>query len=140
VRLVAGTLLAFLTTSCTECEGLWERLGEWWPRRAAKDLDLAIVTPSRSMENEAEARRRAPAGAALHMASETWFGFGVTRAGTFVLVGATGAGRPWEAPFEAAVLGQAWLPASATASELDQLVAGWLGSDDEGLGKAPQGP
>jgi hypothetical protein len=135
---VATTLLAFLSTGCASCGGLWEMLAEWWPGRA-HGVGLVVVTPSRSMEDEAELRRRAPAGALVHMGSETWFGYGVGRAGTFVLVqSAEGARPPWEPPFEGAVLGQALLGVGSTAPELEALVAQWVEDAGKGLGKVPQ--
>ena len=87
------TLLAFLTTSCASCRDHWEVL-------AAAQADLApqaqlvVVTPSPSMEDEGLARRMTPAGAYLHMGSETWFMYGVSQAGTFLLVRSPAHGPP----------------------------------------------
>jgi hypothetical protein len=87
---------------------------------AAAPLDLAagarlvVVTPSRSMEDEILALRMTPAGAYLHMSSDTWFMYGVGQAGTFVLVRS-----PLDGPPPWAEAGQ--VLGSAVASDLGQL-------------------
>lgn len=95
----AGTtdiLLAFLTTSCAECEAFWEMLADAANRDALGD-QLVVVTPSRSMENERLARQLLPPGAYLHMGSETWFAYGVGRAASFAMVRSPRDGAPpWE--------------------------------------------
>jgi hypothetical protein len=72
------TLLAFLTTSCAECQPFWEMMAG---SAAIDDLGarLVVVTPSRSMENERLARGLVPEGVHLHMGSETWFEYGPGR-------------------------------------------------------------
>ena len=92
------TLLAFLTTSCAECQPFWEMMAG---SAAIDDLgaQLVVVTPSRSMENERLARRLVPEGVHLHMGSETWFEYGIGRAASFALVrsprGGPHLGRKW---------------------------------------------
>jgi hypothetical protein len=90
------TLLAFLTTSCAECQPFWEMLAD---AKIRDDLgaQVAVVTPSRSMEDERLARRLVPDGAHLHMGSETWFEYGIGRAASFALVRSPSNGPPpWE--------------------------------------------
>ncbi len=72
------TLLAFLTTSCAECQPFWEMLADP-ATSAALGAQVVVVTPSRGMEDERLARRLVPEGAHLHMGSETWFAYGVGR-------------------------------------------------------------
>ena len=115
------TLLAFLTTTCASCQPFWESLAEAPPGREL-GIPLAVVLPSRSMEDEQAARRLTPPGAHLHMGSETWFDYGVGRATTFVLVRSPAGGAPpWEQTGE--VLGSA-TPADPGA--LNALVRDWL--------------
>lgn len=120
----ATTLLAFLTTSCLPCRPLWEALGDPATRQvlASLGVGLAVVTPSRSMEDERAVGRLAPPGAQVHMASEAWFSYGVNQAGTLVLVRQPPGGEaPWEKASE--VLGSAGPPASALVADL---VRSWL--------------
>jgi hypothetical protein len=85
-------------------------------------VDLAVVTPSRSMEDERALSRLAPAGLTLHMASETWFDYGIGQAGTVLLVrDPPGGVAPWVQAGE--VLGSA---TPASAAELLALVGAWL--------------
>ena len=119
------TLLAFLTTSCAECQPFWEMLAG-----AATRYDLgaqvAVVTPSRSMEDERLARSLVPDGIHLHMGSETWFEYGIGRAASFALVRSPSNGPPpWvevgeivgaanvEAPEELIRLLKSWRAAAA---------------------------
>jgi hypothetical protein len=114
------TLLAFLTTSCAECQPFWEMLAG---ATALDDLgaQLAVVTPSRSMEDERLARRLVPDGAHLHMGSETWFEYGMGRAASFALVRAPSNGPPpWEELGK--VLGSANVE---TPEELMRLLRAW---------------
>lgn len=119
-------LLAFVTTSCRECAPVWEMLaavaasGEA-PGPAGYDT-LVIVTPSRSMEHERRALQLAPPGVAVHMASEAWFAYGVTQAGTFMLVRGPSAAPPLVTEDPGSVLG-AGVPADV--SELRRLIGQW---------------
>jgi hypothetical protein len=114
------TLLAFLTTSCAECQPFWEMLAS----PAARDelgAHVAVVTPSRSMEDERLARRLVPDGAHLHMGSETWFAYGIGRAASFALVRSPSNGPPpWEELGQ--ILGSANVE---TPEELVRLVRSW---------------
>ncbi len=116
----ADTLLAFLTTSCASCQPLWGMLADAIAsgRLAA---GVAVVTPSRSMEDEPLAKELLPSGAELHMGSETWFDYGVTRASTFVLVRSPKDSPPaWQEP--GLVLGTG---SAQTPDELIELVEAW---------------
>ncbi len=119
------TLLAFLTTSCAECQPFWEMMA----RSATVDdlgAQLVVVTPSRSMENERLARRLVPEGVQLHMGSETWFEYGIGRAGSFALVRSPRGGpAPWEEVGK--VLGAANVEAP---EELVGLVKAWRAAAD----------
>jgi hypothetical protein len=114
------TLLAFLTTSCAECQPFWEMLAG---AKIRDDLgaQVAVVTPSRSMEDERLARRLVPDGAHLHMGSETWFEYGIGRAASFALVRSPSNGPPpWEEVGK--VLGTANVE---TPEELIRLLRTW---------------
>ncbi|HET9058292.1 MAG TPA: hypothetical protein VFN61_00100 [Acidimicrobiales bacterium] len=114
------TLLAFLTTTCKTCAGLWSDLKSA-PPGGPIGAELVVVTPSKSMEDEEEAKRLLPGGARLHMSSGTWFFYGVLQAGTFLLAlpGPEGL-EPWLAPGE--VLGMASV---TDLSELPPLLLQW---------------
>jgi hypothetical protein len=119
------TLLAFLTTSCAECQPFWEMMAG---SATIDDLgaQLVVVTPSRSMENERLARRLVPDGVHLHMGSETWFEYGIGRAASFALVRSPRGGPPpWEEVGK--VLGAANVEAP---EELVRLVKAWRAAAD----------
>jgi hypothetical protein len=121
------TLLAFLTTSCAECQPFWEMMAA---SAAIDDLgaQLVVVTPSRSMENERLARRLVPEGVHLHMGSETWFEYGIGRAASFALVRSPRGGpAPWEEVGK--ILGTANVEAP---EELVRLVKAWRAAADGG--------
>ncbi len=119
------TLLAFLTTSCAECQPFWEMMA----RSAAIDdlgTQLVVVTPSRSMENERLARSLVPEGVHLHMGSETWFEYGIGRAASFALVRSRRGGpAPWEEVGK--ILGAANVEAP---EELVRLLKAWRAAAD----------
>jgi len=119
------TLLAFLTTSCAECQPFWEMLAG----SATNDdlgAQLVVVTPSRSMEDERLARRLVPAGVHLHMSSETWFEYGIGRAASFALVRSPRNGPPpWQEVGR--ILGAANVEAP---EELVRLVRAWRAAAD----------
>jgi hypothetical protein len=120
------TLLAFLTTSCGSCRPYWERMAAagFMTELGAQ---LAVVTPSKSMENERLAQELLPPGAHLHMGSETWFEYGVGLSSSFVLVRSPRAGPPpWRQPGQ--VLGSATAP---RPEELVALVTRWRSPRDQ---------
>jgi hypothetical protein len=114
------SLLVFLTTSCVSCREHWESLAAT-PFELAPGARLVVVTPSRSMEDELLARSMTPAGAYLHMSSDTWFMYGVAQAGTSVLVRSRRQGPPpWAEAGD--VLGSA---APSDLGRLPDLVRSW---------------
>jgi len=117
-----GTLsaLAFLTTGCTPCQPVWDALAAGVADRCPS-FAVVVVTPSRSMQDEQEARRRTPRGVLLHMSSSTWFAYGVGQAGTLLLVrAAEGDAAAWVEP--GTELARA-LP--KTATEVRELFEQW---------------
>jgi hypothetical protein len=115
-------LLVFLTTTCASCASLWEQLNRA-PLPPELGVDLVVVTPSAAMDDEARARRLLPPGARLHMASGTWFEYGMLQAGSLALVRAAAGGPPpWECAGE--VLGSS---SPVPAEEIPELVNRWLG-------------
>ena len=118
-------MLAFLTTTCTSCRPFWELLADPGARSCLA-TNVVVVTPSPSMENRQRAEELTPAGVGLHMGSETWFGYGVAQAGTFVLVqDLPGELAPWVHPEQDHVIG-CCTPASP--AELLELVSRWRSS------------
>jgi hypothetical protein len=116
------TVLAFVTTSCAVCQPVWEILAAGAPSRYP-GLQFVVVAPSRSMEDETLARQLTPAGAHLHLGSETWFAYGVAQAGTLLLVRtSSGDDVPWRGGAEVVSSGT---PQSAEAAGL--LLAEWAG-------------
>lgn len=119
------TLLAFLTTSCAECQPFWEMLAG---APSSEDLGapVVVVTPSRSMEDERLAKQLVPEGVHLHMGSETWFEYGIGRAASFALVTSPRGGPP---PWEEAgkILGAANVE---SPEELARLVRAWRSAAD----------
>lgn len=90
------TLLAFLTTSCASCQPFWEMMADNL-FTGVLGTPLVVVTPSRSMEDERRAKQLVPPGVHLHMGSETWFQYGIGKAGSFVLVRSPVDGPPpWQ--------------------------------------------
>jgi hypothetical protein len=89
VALGAGgprTLLAFLSTGCSVCGGLWEELRAGGP--AAPRVRIVVVTRGPERESVTRLRRLAPAPGQcdLVMSSAAWDDYGVTATPHFVLV------------------------------------------------------
>lgn len=85
------TLLAFLTSSCITCRGLWAELGGELRTALPPGTDVLIVTEDGADERAAAVRDLAPRGVPVLMSSVTWRRYGVTAAPFFALVeGATG--------------------------------------------------
>jgi hypothetical protein len=117
------TLLAFLTTSCASCKPFWDMLANT-DFTSSLGARLVVVTPSRSMEDERRARELLPAGAYLHMGSETWFEYGIGTSASFVLVRCALDGpEPWEQAGQIIGFASARSPA-----ELVELVKRWQGA------------
>jgi hypothetical protein len=77
------TLLAFLTSGCSTCQGFWETLGE---PRLPSDVQIVIVTRGPDRESPARLSKLAPAGTPVVMSSQAWSDYAVPGAPYFVLV------------------------------------------------------
>ena len=86
------TLIAFLSTTCAGCAGLWHSLRD--PAELAADgMSVVVVTKGPNEESVDELRRLAPASVPVPvlMSTQAWRDYGVTGAPYFVLVdGPTG--------------------------------------------------
>jgi hypothetical protein len=84
------TLLAFLSTGCSTCEGFWEVFGSG--RLGLPDgVRLVVVTQSPGLESESALAALAPAGLTVVMSTSAWEDYGVPGSPYFVLVdGAAG--------------------------------------------------
>jgi hypothetical protein len=85
------TLLAFLSTGCSACMGLWEGLGTGMGRIGGDDTRLVVVTKGPEAESESRLRELAPEGISLVQSTEAWADYEVPVSPYFVLVdGPTG--------------------------------------------------
>lgn len=86
------TLLAFLSTGCSACVGLWEGLKTGVVRIGSDDTRLVVVTKGPEAESESRLRELAPEGVPLVQSTEAWSDYEVPVSPYFVLVdGPTGA-------------------------------------------------
>jgi hypothetical protein len=79
------TLLAFLTSGCTVCEGFWKDLRE--ERRPAElpaEIRVVAVTKDPTHESPSRLRSLAPPGTPVVMSSAAWSDYGVPAAPYFV--------------------------------------------------------
>ncbi|HEV3054604.1 MAG TPA: hypothetical protein VGX45_08130 [Solirubrobacteraceae bacterium] len=94
----APTLLAFLTTGCTTCQGFWESLAE---PRLPQNVSVVIVAHGADRESPRRILKLAPRNAPVVMSSAAWTDYGVPGAPYFVLVDTTirgeGVATTWEA-------------------------------------------
>ncbi len=82
------TLVAFLSSGCTTCQGFWSAFaGEVEVPGHAR---LVVVTRGADEESPSELRQRAPAGVPLVLSSEAWDRFEVPGSPYFAYVDATG--------------------------------------------------
>ncbi len=77
------TLLAFLTSGCSTCQGFWDTLGE---RRLPPEVQTVIVTHGSDRESPSKLRKLAPGGVPVVMSSQAWSDYGVPGSPYFVLV------------------------------------------------------
>ena len=77
------TLLAFLSTGCGACGGLWEGLRAGAPVDGAR---VVVVTQGTDAESRPLVRELAPEGAEVVMSSEAWRAYGIPGSPHFVLV------------------------------------------------------
>jgi hypothetical protein len=86
-----STLLAFLSTGCSACMGLWEGLRTGVGRVGGDDTRLVVVTKGREAESESRLRELAPEGVSLVQSTGAWADYEVPVSPYFVLVdGPTG--------------------------------------------------
>lgn len=84
------TLLAFLSTGCSACIGLWEDLARD-PTGGIGGARLVLVVKGPAEESPARLEQLAPGGVTLVQSSDAWVDYGVPVTPYFVLVdGATG--------------------------------------------------
>jgi hypothetical protein len=92
------TLLAFLTTGCTTCQGFWESLAE---PRLPENVSAVIVAHGTDRESRQRIRKLAPHDTPVVMSSAAWGDYRVPGAPYFVLVDGTirgeGVATTWEA-------------------------------------------
>jgi hypothetical protein len=80
------TLLAFLSTGCVACVGLWDGLKTGVGRIGADDTRLVVVTKGPEAESESKLRELAPSGVSVVQSTEAWFDYEVPVSPYFVLV------------------------------------------------------
>jgi hypothetical protein len=85
----APTLLAFLTSGCSTCQGFWEAFAD--PRtRLPADVQLVVVTKDPSHESPARLRDLAAPGVRVVMSSAAWVDYDVPASPYFVHVDGRG--------------------------------------------------
>ena len=84
----AATLLAFLTSGCSTCQGFWEAFAEGAPLPAG--VQLVVVTKDASHESPARLRDLAAPGVRVVMSSAAWVDYDVPASPYFVHVDARG--------------------------------------------------
>jgi hypothetical protein len=101
VRGGGPTLVAFLSSGCLTCLGLWEGLRE--DREPLPGgARLLVVTKGRDRESPSRLRDLAPADVPVVMSTEAWERYGITMSPYFVFVGpdgvvrSEGAAASWE--------------------------------------------
>lgn len=80
------TLLAFLSTGCSACMGLWEELEARDPVAELPDTRMVIVAKGKEAESPARLRELAPSHVKLVLSTEAWDSFGVPVTPFFVLI------------------------------------------------------
>jgi len=80
------TLLAFLSTGCSACIGLWEGLRTGVGQIGAEDTRLVVVTKGPEAESESRLRELAAEGVTLVQSTDAWTDYEVPVSPYFVLV------------------------------------------------------
>jgi hypothetical protein len=80
------TLLAFLSTGCSACLGLWEGLATGVGRIGRDDTRLVVVTKGPEAESDSRLRELAPEDIAVVQSTEAWTDYEVPVSPYFVLV------------------------------------------------------
>lgn len=83
------TLLAFLSSGCMSCIGLWEELGAGNPVAGLADTRLVVVTKGPEAESQSRLEELAPKGVTVIQTTEAWHAYGVPVSPYFVLVDGT---------------------------------------------------
>jgi hypothetical protein len=78
------TLLAFLSSGCGVCEGLWEDLRDGRLVELPPDVRLVAVVKDATAESPARLRTLAPTGVPVVMSSAAWSAYGVPATPYFV--------------------------------------------------------
>lgn len=81
-----NTLLAFLTSTCTSCQGLWSELARGTGDVVPSELRLLVVTKGPEHESPTAIEEVAPAGCDVVMSSAAWSDFRIPGSPYFVLV------------------------------------------------------
>jgi hypothetical protein len=81
----APTLLAFLTSGCSTCQGFWEAFADPGSR-LPEGVRLVVVTKDPSHESPARLRELAPPGVRVVMSSAAWVDYDVPASPYFVHV------------------------------------------------------
>jgi hypothetical protein len=137
------TLLAFLTSGCTTCQGFWETLSE--PRLPA-GVRTVIVTRGPDAESPSRIEQLAPDGIPVVMSSEAWRDYRIPGAPYFVLadgeIRGEGAASTWQALASLvtdAVRDQRSGGGEARGRDIDRVfAAAGIGPDDPSLYPAGQ--
>lgn len=95
------TLLAFLSSGCGGCDGLWQELQAGRPAALAPDVRLVAVVKDATAESPARLRELAPPSVPVVMSSAAWRDFGVPATPYFVYLAAgrvqgEGSAAGWE--------------------------------------------
>jgi len=129
-----STLLAFLSTGCSACVGLWEGLRTGVGMIGADDTRLVVVTKGAEAESESRLRELAPQGVSLVQSTDAWVDYEVPVSPYFVLVdgpsGAVigeGSASSWDQV--SSLMSQAL--ADATSGRRDRLENGEFRADAE---------
>lgn len=80
------TLLAFLSSGCSTCEGFWEVFGAPGGTGLPAGVRLVAVTQSPGLESESAVRAVAPRDVPVVMSTSAWEQYGVPGSPYFVLV------------------------------------------------------
>lgn len=80
------TLLAFLSSGCSTCQGFWDVFGSPAGPGLPAGVRLVVVTQGEGLESESAIRAVAPPGLAVVMSTQAWEEYGVPGSPYFVLV------------------------------------------------------
>lgn len=81
-----ATMLAFLSTTCSACVGLWEGLSARNVLGDLSDVRLVVVTKGPEAESPSRLQQLAPDGVTLVQSTEAWETYGVPVSPYFILV------------------------------------------------------